>query len=75
MIQCRSLKRITFGQSSFWLCSVWLPLADAPASMAVINLQDGTAPRIGPPTGIKAQDTIGGIDSPQDKQRQWIVAL
>jgi hypothetical protein len=75
MIQCRSLKRISFEQSSFCLCSVWLPLADAPASMAAINLQDGTAPRISKdrvimrPTGMKTQAMIGGIENKISPQR------
>jgi hypothetical protein len=76
MVQSRSLKRIVFEQSSYCPCWVWLPLADAPASMAVaINSQPGTELRINKdrpimrPTGMKTLATIGGIENKMSPQR------
>jgi hypothetical protein len=77
MVQSRSLKRIIFEQSSFCLCSVWLPLADAQASMAAaISSQSGTELQIGKDrlimraTGMKTLATIGGIENKISPQRQ-----
>jgi hypothetical protein len=70
MVQSRSLKKITFEQSSFCLRSVWLPLPDALASMAAtISSQPGREFRINKdrpimrPTGMKSLATIGGIEN------------
>jgi len=73
MVQSRSPKRIILEQSSFCLCSVWLPLADAPASMAAaISSQPGTGLRISKdrPTGMKSPATIGGIENKISPQRR-----
>jgi hypothetical protein len=77
MGRSRSPKRIILEQSSFCLCSVWLPLADAPASMAAaISSQPGTGLRISKdrptmrPTGMKSPATIGGIENKISPQRR-----
>jgi hypothetical protein len=76
MVQSRSLKRIIFEQSSDCPCSVWLPLADAPASMAAaISSQPGTELRINKDrpimraTGTKSLATIGGTENRISPQR------
>lgn len=37
MVQSRSLKRIILERSSYCPCSVWLPLADAPALVEALE--------------------------------------